>query len=68
MPPALPWLIAQDNEDVLYSLIQLYLEGIESSGFGIGLCLGRALSEKGGSDDTLAWATGTLRGRQQSCH
>ena len=50
MPLALPWLIAQDNEDVLYSFIKLYLEGlweIESSGFGIGSCFGRALSVRG---------------------
>ena len=32
-----------------------------SSGFGIGSCSGRALSVKG-SDDTLAWATGTRVG------
>ena len=25
VPPALPWMIAQDNEDVLYCFIQLFL-------------------------------------------
>ena len=44
-------MIAQDNANVLYFIIQLFLleelREFVSSSFGIGLCSGRTLSVKG---------------------
>ena len=47
VPPVLPWVTAQDDGNVLYLIILLFLLGDSRSssvlGFGIGSCSGRAL-------------------------
>ena len=51
VPLALPWVMAQDDEYVLYLIILLFLlRGFwefVNSGFGIGSCSGRTLSVRG---------------------
>ena len=51
VPPALPWVMAQDDDYVLCLIILLFLlrdsGSFVSSGFGIGSCSGRALSVRG---------------------